>query len=555
MENFFNFDGRTLTPEILVSIARFGVRVDLDPKCRAEMDATRRYIDSSWLSSDAPLMYAFNTGVGSLKNVRIQADAIVDFQTNLIRSHSAGTGERMPLEVVRAMMALRVNAFASNHSGVRTEIVDRLLAMLNHSIIPLISSKGSVGASGDLAPLAQMAGALLGMPESRVVYEGHELLASEAFFRAGMTATMSLEAKDATALINGATASLAYAVLAAYDARKLLETASVSLSMTLEALRGEISCFEDRVMLARPHRGQRRVAASLLRMLAGSRRCTEEARQIRLAGTPGIHSDEIGTAHVPPLAPRIQDVYSLRCAPQVHGPVLDALDYIDGILSTEMNSATDNPLIFPENEGYSIISCGHFHGQYIAQAMDILALVVTDLSAICDRRSARLVDPACNFGLPVNLVATRLGINTGFPTVQSMGTGLVLENMGLCSPASATSLPAKGNTEDHISNSCFAARRSRTVVENAQAVVAVELLLAAQALDLCEPELNGYELGCGTKVAWQFIREHVPATMGDDRWVHDDIERVLSLVVNGSLIDHISSICGEIIAAADSQIN
>ncbi|WP_197286462.1 aromatic amino acid lyase, partial [Achromobacter sp. 2789STDY5608621] len=256
--------------------------------------------------------------------------------------------------------------------------------------------------------------------------------------------------------------------------------------------------------------------------------------------------------HAPPLAPRIQDVYSLRCVPQVYGPVLDALDYVDGILATEMNSATDNPLIFPEDAGYAIVSGGHFHGQYIAQAMDLLALAVADLSAICDRRSARLVDPACNFGLPANLIARRPGINTGFSVAQSMGTGLVLENMGLCGPASATSLPAKGNTEDHISNSCFAARRTRTVVENTQAVVAVELLLAAQALDLAEPDLAAYPVGAGTAAAWAAVRAAVPAMLGDDRWLHDDLAQLRARVADGSLAAATQSACGPLWQAREA---
>jgi histidine ammonia-lyase len=404
-----------------------------------------------------------------------------------------------------------------------------------------------VGASGDLAPLALMSGALMGLPESRVTYQGEAMPAATAFERAGLPSTMDVQAKDATALINGATASLAYAVLAAHDARALLSDATIATAMTIEALRGELSCFEDRVMQARPHPGQRDVASALRQLLAGSQRCTEPARQLRLRDTPGLDPAEAGTAPVPPLpplAPRIQDVYSLRCVPQVHGPVLDALHYVDGILATEMNSATDNPLIFPEGDGYAIVSGGHFHGQYIAQAMDLLALAVTDLSAICDRRSARLIDPACNFGLPANLIAERPGINTGFSVAQSMGTGLVLENMGLCSPASATSLPAKGNTEDHISNSCFAARRTRSVVENAQAVVAVELLLAAQALDLAERDLPAHPVGAGTAAAWRAVRTRVPAMLGDDRWLHDDVDAVKSLVVDGSLAAAVQAACG-----------
>ncbi|MES2613551.1 MAG: aromatic amino acid ammonia-lyase [Pseudomonadota bacterium] len=538
-------DGTSLCADDVVSIARHGAKVALADAARAQLGQTRAYIEQHWLNDGAPLMYAFNTGVGALKSQRIAPHEIATFQANLVLSHSAGTGEPMPEEVVRAMMALRVNAFASNHSGVRVEILDRLIAMLNAGITPVIASKGSVGASGDLAPLALMSGALMGLPQSRVTYQGAVMPATSAFERAHLAPTMDVQAKDATALINGATASLAYAVLAAHDARVLLTDATIAAAMSIEALRGELSCFEDRVMRARPHPGQRQVATALRQMVSGSLRCTEPARQLRLRGTPGLDAALAGTPHVPPLAPRIQDVYSLRCVPQVHGPVLDALQYVDGILATEMNSATDNPLIFPEGEeGYAIVSGGHFHGQYIAQAMDLLALAVTDLGAICDRRSARLIDPACNFGLPGNLIAQRPGINTGFSVAQSMGTGLVLENMGLCSPASATSLPAKGNTEDHISNSCFGARRTRTVVDNTQAVVAVELLLAAQALDLAERDLPAHPVGAGTAAAWRAVRTRVPAMLGDDRWLHDDLDQVKALVADGGLAAAVQAACG-----------
>jgi histidine ammonia-lyase len=528
-------DGSGLDGRALVSIARFNAPVQLSEMSRASLQATRQYIDHHWLTDDAPLMYAFNTGVGALKNLRIGADQVVEFQTNLIRASSAGTGEPVPVEVVRAMMVLRVNAFASDYSGVRPEIVDRLMAMLNQGITPQVAAQGSVGASGDLAPLAMMAGAMMGLPRSKVNYKGQVMAATDAFLAAGMTETMDVQAKDATALINGTTASLAYAALAAYDARSLLGDATISLVLSLEALRCELSCFDDRVMLARSHPGQRAVAASMRRVLRGTQRCTEEARQVRLRSTAGLDIALAGTLHSPALAPRIQDAYSLRCAPQVHGPVRDALDYIDKILTTEMNSATDNPLIFKEGEHYQVVSGGHFHGQYISQAMDLLALVITDLAAICDRRSARLVDPACSFDLPAGLIAERPGVNTGLSGVQSMGTALVLENMGLCSPASATSLPAKGNTEDHISNSCVAARRARAVVQNAQTVIAVEMLLATQALDLAERDLAAFPVGAGTKAAWDAVRAHLPASLGSDRWVFDDIEVLRSLVVGGEI--------------------
>ncbi|MFM0285712.1 HAL/PAL/TAL family ammonia-lyase [Paraburkholderia megapolitana] len=541
-------DGANVRAADIVAIARHGARVVLHDDARAQLEATRRYIDDHWLTDDAPLMYGFNTGVGALKNRRIGVASIAEFQRNLIFAHSAGTGEPMPNEVVRAMMALRVNAFARNYSGVRIEVLDRLMSMLDHGITPVVSAKGSVGASGDLAPLALMSGAMMGLPQSRVEFRSQIMSAADAFTLAGLPPTFDVLAKDASALINGSTASLAYAVLAAYDARALLDDATVSLALSLEALRGELSCFDERVMLARPHKGQLRVALALRRVVDGSLRCTESSRQVRLWGTPGLDPADAGTPHVPPLAPRIQDVYSLRCAPQVHGPVLDALDYVDGILQTEINSATDNPLIFPESDSsYHVISGGHFHGQYVAQAMDLLALTVTDLGAICDRRSARLVDPACNFGIPAGLIATQPGVNSGYSVVQSMGTGLVLENMGLCSPSSATSLPAKGNTEDHISNSCYAARRTRTIVENTQTIVTAEILLACQALDLIERDLAGYPVGQGTRAAWDAVREHVPAALESDRWVHGDIDTLRGAVVRGEISGAVARVCGSLL--------
>lgn len=542
--NPITLTGEDLSIRQIVDIARHHASVKLGETARENLVATRAFITDHWLVDDAPLMYAFNTGVGALKNQRISAQDIARFQRNLIHSHSASTGEVMPNEVVRAMMAIRVNTFARNHSGIRIEVVDRLIAMLNEGITPLIAAKGSVGASGDLAPLAIMSGALLGLEQSKVEFQGAVVSARSAFEQVGLPSTFDVEAKDATALINGSTASLAYAVIAAFDARRLLSNATISLTLSLEAIRAERSCFEDRVMMARPHPGQRRVALAIRRLLNGTSRCTDQARAVVLSESSGKVSS--GDAPSTTAQPRIQDVYSFRCAPQVYGPVLDALDYIDGILSTEMNSATDNPLIFATNEGYDIVSCGHFHGQYVAQAMDLLALVVTDLSAISDRRNNMLIDPTGNFGLPRNLIASEPGINTGFAVVQSMGTGLVLENMGLCSPASVISLPAKGNQEDHISNSCFAARRTRTIVENAQAVISAEILIAAQALDLAHEALSNWPIARGTRAAVDRVRSEIPAMLGNDRWVHDDIETIKRLVAEGKLIDAVEAVCGDI---------
>ncbi len=536
-------DGKNLCADAVVSVARHGAQVRLSEQARVHLRDTRDYIETAWFSSDAPPIYAFNTGVGQRKNIRIDLSEMEVFQINLMKAAAAGAGDPMPAEVVRAMLLLRINAFATNHSGVRTEIVDRLIAMLNAGITPVVAAKGSVGASGDLAPLALMSAAMIGAPESRVAYRGEHMPAPEAFQRAGLPQTIDLKAKDTAALINGATASLAYAVLVAHDARHLLRNASVSLCLSLEALRAETACFEDRMMLARAHPGQRRIARSIRQILGDSQRCSEPARAVAPWPTAGAAVLEAPAK----AAPRIQDAYSLRCAPQVHGPVLDALEYIDGILATEMNSATDNPLIFKEEQSYSVISGGNFHGQYIAQAMDLLALVLADLSAISDRRSSRLVDPACNFGLPAGLSALNPGVNPGLAGVQSTGTGLVLENTGLCSPASVISLPAKANTEDHISNSCFAARRTRTVLENTQTVIAIEMLLAANALDIADKALADFALGTGTDVAWKTLRDHIPVALGGGRWVGRDIEQVRNLVTQNTVLDRVQLACGSLL--------
>lgn len=543
-EIFLN--GTGLSIEAACSAIRQHQHVRLTPEARARLRETRQYIEDNWLTNDSPPIYAFNTGVGGRKNVRIGVEEMEEFQVNLMKAAAAGTGEPMPTEVVRMMMLLRINAFATDHSGIRLDIVERLAEMLNQGITPVVAAKGSVGASGDLAPLALMSAALIGSPESKVEFRGRVMAAPEAFRQAGMAEAVELKAKETAALINGATASLAYAVLAAHDARALLSNASISLCLSLEALRAEIACFADQVMLARPHRGQRRVARSVRRILRDTRRCTEPARQMPPWNASGGGAAAAANRPEGPVSPRIQEAYSLRCAPQVHGPVLDALDYVEQILTTEMNSATDNPLIFREGERYSVTSVGHFHGQYIAQAMDLLALALTDLSAISDRRSARLVDPACSYGLPGGLAALRPGVNPGLSGVQSTGTGLVLENIGLCSPASVISLPAKANTEDHISNSCFAARRTRTILENSQAVVAAEMLLAAQALDIAEPSLEEFAVGIGTKAAWRALREEVPASLDGGRWAYADLDRVRALVAGGAIVSRVETACGSL---------
>jgi histidine ammonia-lyase len=538
-----SIDGFTLTAPQVVALARdTGIKVTLADSARSALQESRAFIDANWMHDEAPLMYGFNTGVGLLKDTRIRVEHIPLFQTQLIKAHAAGLGEPFAEEVSRATMLLRANAFASNYSAPRVEVVERLLAFLNAGIHPVMPQKGSVGASGDLAPLAYLAAALAGFDEAEVIYHGRRMPAPAAIAQAGIAPVkFELQAKDASALINGSTVSLALAVLAAADARDLLLDACVSLGLTLEAMRAEMSAFDERMHRARPHAGQIKAAAIVRKLLAGSTRTTHAARAVPLP-------EELRRSDMP-YTPRIQDVYSLRCAPQVYGPVFDALDYIDGILGTEINAATDNPLIFAGGGGYEIISGGNFHGQYLAQAMDLLAKAVTDLGSICERRIARLIDPTLSWGLPRNLMSGVRGVNTGYPVVQCSMSALVMENRTLCMPGSVDSIPAKGNSEDHVSNSTWCARKAATVVANTQYIVGVEMLLAAQALTMTQELLQAFVPGRGTQAAYDEIRRRIPACLDGDRWFHDDIAAARSFVVGGVVRAAVEKAVGRLASA------
>ena len=523
-------DGLTLTAQQVVEVARNrAIHVTLADSARAALVQSRAFIEAHWMHDDAPMMYGFNTGVGLLKDTRVRVQDNPLFQTQLIRAHAAGLGEPFSEEVSRATMLMRANAFASNFSAPRVEVVDRLLAFINAGIHPLMPQKGSVGASGDLAPLAYLAAALAGFPEAEVFYLGQRMPAPEAIRNAGIgTIDFVLQAKDASALINGCTVSLAVAVLAAHDARDLLLDSCIGLGLTLEAMRAEMSAFDARIHAARPHPGQIKTAAIVRRLLAGSTRTTHAARSVQLA-------EELRRTDAD-YTPRIQDVYSLRCAPQVHGPVFDALDYIDGIVGREINSATDNPLIFAKQDsGFEILSGGNFHGQYLAQAMDLLAIAIADLGSICERRIARLIDPTLSWGLPRNLMSGVRGVNTGYPVVQCSMSALVMENRTLCTPGSVDSIPAKGNSEDHVSNATWCARKAATVVDNTQYIVGVEMLLAAQALTMTAVPLAAFELGTGTQAAYDAVRAAITACVDGDRWYHDDIATARNFVTSGAV--------------------
>lgn len=534
-------DGLKLTSQKVLAVARPHAtgrfeKAALHPKARDQLAQSRAYIEAHWLHDEAPLMYAFNTGVGLFKDQRVMIADMAHYQELVIKAHATGLGQAFPQDVVRATMMLRANAFASNYSGPTLAVVERLLQFLNKGLHPVIPEKGSVGASGDLAPLAYLAGAIAGFPEAEIDYKGKRLPAPEAIKRAGLATDFVLGAKDASALINGSTVSLALGVLASADAQRLTKAADIALSLSLEAMRGELIAFAPPIHLARPHPGQKTTARNVTRIAGDSQRCSEKARHL-------VFPEETRRPDIAP-PPRIQDVYSIRCAPQVHGPVRDALHYIDGILSIEMNSATDNPLMFEDGAGYRIISGGNFHGQYVAQAMDLLAIAMTDLGSISERRLARLLDPNMSYGLPRNLNAGRKGLNTGFGTVQCSMSALVMENRTLSMAGSVDSIPGKGNAEDHVSNSTWCARKARQIVDNVEQIIAGELLMAAQALALVEPLAGSYPLGTGSRAALRAISAKIPPALEGDRWFHHDMAAACAMVRSNAIVEAVEAAIG-----------
>lgn len=536
-------DGRSLMASEVVSVATapkdHWPLVLLSAESRARLAKARQYVEDHWLKADAPPIYGFNTGVGKLKDSAIALEQIDRFQEMLINSHSVGVGKPLPEDVVRAILILRANTFARGCSGVRPELVDRLLALLNRGVHPLIPELGSVGASGDLAPLAHMAGTLVGHPQAEAFFDGRRMPATEALDAAGIDPIQfKLGAKEGLALINGSTVSLAIAILAKHQAEMALAHAEIALVLSLEAMRGELAAFDPRIQEARPHPGQSKTAEIVRRLTGGSQRCTESARQVALP-------DE-GRMPAQTISARVQDAYSLRCAPQVHGPVRHALEYVESILATEINSSTDNPLIFETEKGYDVLSGGNFHGQYLAQAMDLLAMAMTDLGSISERRTHRLLDPTMSYGLPSNLVAELPGLNTGYSIAHCAMAALMAENKTLCWPASVDSIPTKSNQEDHISNSTWSARKARTVIDNVQQIVATEMLMAAQAISLTEPLLKPFSLGRGSAAALAALRERIPAALEGDRWLHADLVAALELLRGGSVLRAVEQAIGPI---------
>jgi histidine ammonia-lyase len=489
-------DGSSLTLEALVAIARGGRRVTLAPEAIGRIDAARALVDAR-ARGDAPA-YGINTGFGSLADVRIPEHALAELQLNLVRSHAAGVGEPLAADAVRATMVLRANVLAKGYSGIRRETLERLIALVNARVHPRIPARGSVGASGDLAPLAHLVLALIG--------EGETLDDRTA---AGAGLTLNLDAKEGLALINGTQPSTALLALALYDARRLADAADLAAAMSIDALRGSASPFDARIHAARPFDGQRTAARRMARLIDGS-------------GINASHAD----------CGRVQDAYSMRCAAQVHGAARDALAFVGRTVDVEMNAATDNPMVFAE--AGDIVSGGNFHGAPVALAADVLALAVLQLASISERRCDRLLDTDVS-GLPPFLTRES-GLHSGLMMAHVTAAALTSELKTLAHPASADTIPTSAGKEDHVSMSMAAALKAARAVELARFVLAIELLCAAQGLDLLRP----LESSAPLVRAQSCIRVRVPA-LERDRPPAPDIAAVSALIASGELEATIAS--------------
>jgi histidine ammonia-lyase len=499
-------DGNSLSIETVLRVVRARAKVELSASAKDKMAASRESLMK--LVAEGRVIYAVNTGVGELVDVKIHPDELKALQVNLLRSHACGVGERYPSEVVRAMMLLRANALAKGYSGVRPAVAEMLIKMLNAGIVPSVPRQGSVGASGDLVMLAHLGLVMIGEGQADA---GNGFERGGAALKRKRLRPLSLEAKEAISIINGTQAMSSLGVIAVEDAARLADNAQIAAAMSLEALKGTASAFDMRISQVRPHHGQLRVSQNMLSLLQGS---------------------EIMVSHQD--CPKIQDSYTLRCIPQVIGASLESIWHAQDVIEIEINSATDNPLFFPDDG--LVISGGNFHGQPVALAMDFLGLGVHELGSFSERRTARLVDDKLS-GLPPFLTRHG-GVSSGLMVPQYVAASLVSENKVLVHPASADSIPTSANQEDHNSMGTIAAWKAREIIENVRRVIAIELITAAQGLDFIHLSSSK-----PIEKAKEALRAEVPA-IEEDRSLSADIERVSAMIADGVFVRAVESACG-----------
>lgn len=502
-------DGKTLTVLDVEQVARLHEEVAFQQSAIASINTAREYVEEKIKSEE--VIYGLNTGFGKFSDKMISHDDVATLQRNLIMSHACAMGKPLPTEVVRAIMLLRLNALCVGNSGIRLSTMKTLLDMLNKGVHPVIPEQGSLGASGDLAPLAHMVLPMIGKGQAE--YKGEVLDGSKAMQRAGIP-VIELAAKEGLALINGTQVMTAIGALAVYDAKILAKTADIVAAMTAETQNAILKAFDPKVHSVRGHEGQMKCARNMLRLLEGSRLCAD-----RIEG-------------------KVQDAYSIRCVPQVHGASRDAIDYVYDAVSREINAVTDNPLVFPDAD--EVISGGNFHGQPMALAFDFLGVAIAELASISERRIERMVNPQLNYGLPAFL-SKNGGLNSGFMIAQYAAASIVSENKVLAHPACVDSIPSSANQEDHVSMGTTAARKARTILENAQKVLGIELYTAGQAVWLRGENLISNPL----QFVYQMMRSKV-APVETDVVMYENMNVCEQMVRSGSIVTIAESACGHL---------
>ena len=495
-------DGNSLNLQDFINVVRNGYKVELTEEAVKKVKKSREMVDK--FVEEERVVYGITTGFGKFSDVNITKEETTQLQRNLIISHSCGVGEPLSEEESRGVMLLRANALAKGFSGIRLSTLSTLIDMLNHGVHPVIPEKGSLGASGDLAPLSHMVLVMLG--EGEAYYNGERLSGKEAMDKAGIS-VVELTSKEGLALINGTQVMTSIGALALYDAINLSKTADIVAALTAEALNGITDAYDERIHMARAHNGQINTARNLRNLLENSQMTTRQG--------------EI----------RVQDAYTLRCVPQIHGGSKDAIKYVEEKVNIEMNSATDNPIIFTETE--EAISGGNFHGQPMALSFDFLGIAVSELANVSERRLERLVNPSLS-DLPAFL-AENGGLNSGFMIVQYAAAALVSENKVLAHPASVDSIPSSANQEDHVSMGTIAARKARDIVDNARKVLAMELLASCQGIDLRGKK----KLGKGTEIAYNIVRENI-STIEEDRIMYKEINKSEEIIKSNILLEEIN---------------
>jgi histidine ammonia-lyase len=490
--------GQPLSLSEIADVAYGRGSIQVGASAHGRVEASRKIIED--IVAKGGVVYGVSTGFGKLADVHVPGGELRQLQLNLVRSHACGIGNPLSTPEVRAMILLRANVLALGFSGIRREVIERLCDLNNRGVVPVIPEKGSVGASGDLAPLAHLSLTLIG--EGEAFYDGERIASAEALAKAGLKPVV-LEAKEGLALLNGTQAMHAVGGLALFRAKRLARVADIAGAMSLEALKGTPTAFDSRIQQARPHPGQQAVAEHLRHLLRDS-----EIRQSHLANDP-----------------RVQDAYSLRCMPQVHGAIRGALEHCETILEIESASATDNPLVFAESG--EVLSGGNFHGAPLALALDYAAIALTDLMSISERRTDRLVNPDSSEGLPPFLTP-HAGTHSGFMILHVAAVALLNEAKGLAHPASIDNLPTSGGKEDHVSMGMTAALKLRSIVENAEHVLAIELLAAAEGLEFRRP----LKAGLGVEEAYTRIRE-ISRAVDADRSMSADIALVAAAIREG----------------------